>query len=247
MNFITPLFTSLLAQSSSLLGGQLGWAIIALTLVIRFALMPIILPSIKSQKKINELKPEIDKLKKKYGKDKELFAKKQMEFYQKNQVNPLGGCLPQLVQIGLFIVFYRVLITSLQTPDLNLGSTQFFWLNLTQPDTTYILPVIAGVSQFLLGVMLLPATDTSAQQKLAGKTVTAKDDKQAVDAESMAQTMQSQMVLVMPIITVVIATRFPSGLALYWVVSTFFSLGQQYFVSGLGGLKPYLVRFGIIK
>lgn len=243
----TDFFTLLLNQTATLLGGSYGWAIIGVTLAIRLVLLPIILPSIKSQKKLMELRPKIDELKKKYGKDKEKFAKKQMELYQQHGVNPLGGCLPQLVQIILFIIFYRVLIQSLDGSVQLSGNTNFFWLDLTSPDTTYILPVLAGVFQFLLGAMLIPAVDTQAEKKLAAKTVSDKDDKDVLDADAMAKTMSSQMMYVMPVITVFIALRFPSGLALYWVVSTLFSIGQQYYVSGLGGLETHLKRFGIIK
>lgn len=244
---LTQFFTYLLTQTASFLGGNYGYAIIAVTLAIRFVLLPIVIPSIKSQRKMVDLKPELDKLKKKYSHDKELFAKKQMELYQEHKINPLGGCLPQLAQVALFIIFYRVLINALNGDVSLLGSTQFFWLDITQPDKTFILPVLAGASQFLLGIMLMPATDTHAEAELASKTESNKDDKEAVDMDSMAKTMQSQMIFVMPVITVFIALRFPSGLALYWVTSTIFSLVQQYFVSGLGGLKPYLVKFGITK
>jgi len=245
MIYLTSFFTSLLTQTATLLGGSYGLAIIAVTIVIRSALLPIILPTIKSQRKLLELKPEIDALKKKYGEKKEVFAKKQMELYQKHKVNPLGGCLPQLVQIGLFLVFYQVLIRALNG-DFS-GTTEFLWLNITEPDNTFILPVLAGITQFLLGIMLMPGADAQAESKLASQTTTKKDDEQAIDADSMAKTMQSQMIFVMPVITVFFALRFPSGLALYWVTSTLFSLVQQYYVSGLGGLKPYLQRLKIIK
>ena len=247
MNIVTDIFINLLNQASNYTGGQIGWAIIIVTLVIRTALLPLILPSVRSQRKMLELKPELDKLKEKHKENKEVFAKKQMELYQKNGINPLGGCLPQLVQIGLFIAFYRVLITSLGEGSRLLGSLDFFMFHLSSPDNTYILPVVAAASQFLLGVMLMPAVKTDALKEKASKTVTDKDDKSALDTDAMAKTMQSQMVFVMPVFTLFLALRFPSGLALYWVTSTLFSLAQQYYVSGLGGLKPYLVRFKIIK
>lgn len=240
------LFTQLLNTAATYLGGSYGWAIIVVTLIIRIGLLPIILPSIRSQKRMMELQPQIEKLKKKY-KDKQVFAQKQMELFTKQGVNPLSGCLPQLVQLGLFIVFYHVLINSLNGSANLVGTTQFYWLDLTKPDTTYILPIVAGLTQFLLGLMLLPATDLSAQAKAAAKTVSAKDDQEATDFSSMAKAMQTQMVFVMPFITVFIAVSFPSGLALYWAVSTVFSLVQQYYVSGWGGLKTYAVKYKIIK
>lgn len=242
LNTINNLFLTLLLQTAHLLGDNLGLSIIAVTLLIRVLLYPIIVPSIKSQKKITGLKPELDQLKKKFGHDKTLHSQKQLELYQKHQINPAAGCLPQLVQIGLFIIFYQVLYNSLNgnTPD---GiSLDFFWLQLKQPDSTYILPVLAGVLQLVLGLMISPGADTTAEKKLAAQTKTKKDDKQAEDMSEMAQTMQSQMILIMPFITVIFASRFPSGLALYWVTSTLFSIIQQYLISGTGGLTSYLYK-----
>lgn len=244
---LNEIFTQLLNYVTGTTGGNLGVAIIIVTLLIRSALLPLVLPSIKSQKKIRELQPEIAKLKKKYKDDKETFARKQMDLYKQHKVNPLGGCLPQIVQLVLFIAFYRVLTSSLNGGDFLNGATQFLWLDLTLPDQTYLLPVVTALSQFVLGVMLLPATDVEAEEKLASKTTTSKDDTEALDADAMAKTMQTQMILVMPIMTGFIALKFPSGLALYWVTSTLYSLVQQYLVSGIGGWKKYLVRFGIIS
>lgn len=242
---ITATFAQILDQTALYLDGSYGWAIIVITLIIRLALLPIILPSVKSQRRMLELQPEIEKLKKKY-KDKKIFAQKQMDLFKEKGVNPLSGCLPQLVQIGLFIVFYQVLISSLNGGEL-VGSTDFFWLDLTQADTSFILPVLAGGSQFLLGLMLLPASSVMEKEKKAAKTKSAKDDQEATDFSGMAKTIQTQMIFVMPVITVFIAVSFPSGLALYWVVSTLFSIVQQYYVSGWGGLRAYAVKFNLIK
>jgi len=243
--FVNQFFSQILEVTANLLGNNYGLAIIAVTLIIRLGLIPLTLPSLRSTQKMSSLKPELDKLKEKYGNDKKLLSQKQLELYQEHKINPLGGCLPQLVQIGLFIIFYQVLSSSLtsDTPGANLS---FLWLQLNQPDSTFVLPVLAGLSQFLLGLMLAPATSTAAETKLAAQTKTKKDDKKAEDLTDMAQTLQSQMMYVMPVFTFFIARAFPSGLALYWVVSTLFSLIQQYFVSGWGGLKPHLNRFGLI-
>jgi len=237
---VSDLFLSLLLNIANVYSGNFGLSIITLTLIIRLILYPIIVPSLKSQKKISALKPELDKIKKKYAGDKTKLNQKQLELYQKNQINPAAGCLPQLVQIGMFIIFYRVLINSLNgsTPD-NID-LNFLWLKLNEPDGSFILPVVAGVTQFVLGLMISPGASTAAEKTLAAQTKTKKDDKEADNMSDMAQTMQSQMLFVMPFITVVFASRFPSGLALYWVTSTLFSIIQQYTVSGPGGLVSYL-------
>ena len=237
--FLTPV--NFLAQ---LFFGNYGLAIIVFTLLIRLALLPMILPSLKSQKKMLDLKSQVDKLKKKYGHDKNLFQQKQLELYQQNNINPLGGCLPQLVQAVLFIAFYRFLINSLNTDVITSGSLKFLWLSLNLPDQFYILPVLAAASQFLLALMLKPATDTTAEKKLAAQTKNTKDDQKAQDMTDMAQSMQGQMLYIMPLMIGFFALNLPSGLSLYWIASSLFSVGQQYFVSGLGGLAPYLSKLG---
>lgn len=236
-------FLQILNLVADFLGGSYPFAIIFVTLFIRLILYPIVVPSLRSQRRMVDLKPEIEKLKKKHGKNKEVFAKKQMELYQKHGINPLGGCLPQLVQIGMFILFYQVLLRALEL-DIPYTTT-LLWFDVTQQDSTLILPLIAGAAQFVLGLMLLPGSDTKAEQKQAAKTTDDTDDNKAVDLTEMSQAMQGQMVYVMPVITVFFAYTFPSGLALYWVTSTLFSVVQQYFVSGLGGLNKFLNKLRI--
>jgi len=247
MSFINQIFIDLLTFLAHLFQGNMGWAIIALTVIVRGALVPLTLPSLKSQKKLASLKPELDKIKAKHGHDKKLLSQKQLELYQQHGVNPAAGCIPQIVQLVLLIILYRVLISSLNNPTIDGVSLDFFWLALGKPDHLYVLPVLAGITQLVLGVMLLPATDTTAEHQLAAQTKSKKDDQKAEDMTEMATAMQSQMVFIMPAFTFFLALKFPSGLALYWVATTLFSLVQQYFVSGLGGLKPYLVRFGLLQ
>jgi YidC/Oxa1 family membrane protein insertase len=118
------------------------------------------------------------------------------------------------------------------------------WFNLKTADPLFILPVLAALTQLVLSFMVLPATDTSAEKTLAAATPTSKDDESADDLTQMASSMQNQMVFIMPIMTGFIALKFPSGLALYWILSTLFSIIQQYFVSGWGGLArlPIQIR-----
>ncbi|MBT3249667.1 MAG: membrane protein insertase YidC [Candidatus Pacebacteria bacterium] len=225
--------------------GSLGLAIIVMTLIIRSILVPLTLPSLKARKKITDIQPEVNKLKKKHGKDKKALQKAQMELYQKYNVNPLSGCIPQLVQLAVLIFLYRALISFLghDVIDGNGINSAFLWLDLTQPDSRYILPVVAGVSQFILSLMISPGGEVRdiVPNKSKSKKIR-KENKKEEDTAGMAASMQQQMLYMMPIMTVFIAAKFPSGLAVYWVMTTVFSIGQQYFISGLGGLKTYLVR-----
>lgn len=195
-----------------LLGNNFGLAIITLTLVIRTALVPLVLPAIRSMKKMKKLKPELDGLKKKYS-DKRKLQEEQLKLYRQYGVNPAAGCLSNLLQFLILIALYRVFIHFIQTgqiDDLRVGMN-FFWLNLAQPDPFYILPILAGASQWFLARTISPQSTKKAPS----------------GSEEMAQTMQKQMILVMPLMTVLIASKLPSGLALYWLTTTIFSVIQQ--------------------
>jgi YidC/Oxa1 family membrane protein insertase len=214
--------------------GSYGWAIILVTLIIRALLIPLTLPSMKMAAKMRDLQPEIDKLKKLHGKDKVALQQAQLKLFQEHNLNPASGCLPNILQFVILIALYQVFNAVARNGNGSL--TSFFWLDISRPDPLYILPIIAGATQLILGLMILPAADASAEQSLAAVTKTKKDDKPAEDLASMAQSMQQQMVYMMPIMTLFFALTFPAGLTLYWVTTTVFSLAQQYFVSGWGGL-----------
>lgn len=225
--------------------GNLGIAIILLTLVIRFILLPLTLPSLKARKKIEKLKPKLDKLKKKFPEDKQALQKAQAELYQKYNVNPLSGCIPQLIQLALLIFLYRSLVNFLGQDQVNgvMVQSQFLWLDLTEPDTTYVLPILAGVFQLILSLMISPGGEVRDVVPNESKSKKVQDEnKKEEDMAEMAASMQQQMIFIMPVMTVFIASRFPSGLALYWIITTIFSLGQQYAISGWGGLKNYMKK-----
>lgn len=225
--------------------GSLGLAIIAFTIVIRSLLLSATIPSIKATRRMKEMQPELNKLKKKFGNDKQALQLAQLELYKKYNVNPLSGCLPQLVQLGVLILLYRVLVGFLGNPEFN-GShieTSFLWLDLGKPDPLYILPVAAGLSQLVLSLMIAPGAEKRdiVPNKSKKKVVREANEKEENIAE-MAQSMQQQMLYIMPVFTGIIASNFPSGLALYWVATTIFSIAQQYFISGPGGLVSYAKR-----
>lgn len=225
--------------------GSLGFSIIIFTFLIRSALLPLTLPSLKSGSKMRDLQPKIKELQKKHGKDKQALQKAQMDLYKKYNINPLAGCIPQLAQLGVLIILYRVLINFLNTPEIN-GITidpNFLWLNLSVPDSKFILPLLAAGTQFILSIMIAPGAETRdiIPNKSKSKKIQVENKKEENTAD-MAQSMQQQMMFLMPIMTGFIALRFPSGLALYWVATTIFSIGQQFYVSGPGGLKTYYQR-----
>jgi len=234
-----PILNSLL-WLYQLTGQNLGFAIILLTLVVRGILVPFTLPQLKSAKKMASLKPELDALKKKHGHDAKLFQQKQMEFYKTHNVNPAAGCLPFIAQFVVLIALYQVFMNTLGGNGMGEVNSTFFLWDLKSKDTTYILPVLAGVLQFIMSLTILPAVENQPEKRPGTK-----EEKQ--DVAEMATTMQQQMVFMMPIMTVIFSIQFPSGLALYWVITTAFSLVQQLVVSGPGALLTYAKKFNLIK
>ncbi len=237
-------FTMLLASLYSVVG-NLGISIILMTVLIRSVLLPLVLPSLKARKKMNKVKPELDKLKKKYKGDKKGLQQAQMELYQKYNINPLSGCLPQILNVVVLIGLYRSLNSFLENGlvDGMTVQTDFLWLNLAQPDNTYILPILAGLVQLTLSLMISPGGEVRdiVPNQSKNKVVKQKNEEEE-DVAEMAQSMQQQMIFIMPVMTAFIAARLPSGLAVYWVATSFYSIIQQYFVSGPGGLKKYYQR-----
>lgn len=232
-NVVTNPITQVLIFLYDLLGGNFGLAIIALTLVIRGVLVPLTMPSLKSAEKIKKLKPHLDRLKKKHT-DKIKLQQAQMELYKQHGVNPMAGCLPQIIQLIILIALYQVFMNFINDGTVHgqAVNMNFLWLNLSKPDPYYILPILAAGSQFIFSFMMRPGLE---QHKL--ETQIKKKQEKSEDKLEMAESIQSQMLYMMPLMTGIIALRFPAGLAVYWVVTTLFSLVQQYFVSGLGGLE----------
>ncbi len=238
LNFLINPINQLLIFLYGLTGNNLGFAIILLTLIIRGILVPVTIPSLKSAKKLQELKPHLDRLKEKH-KDKQKLQLAQLELYKQHGINPASGCLPQVAQLLVLIALYQVFIKFINVSELNgqVLNLNFFWLNLGKPDPYYILPVLAGLSQLVFSLMM-----TSGLESHLKAPKDKKEKQKEEDSMEMAQSMSQQMLLIMPAMTVLISLKFPSGLALYWVITTVFSLVQQYLVSGPGGLKPTLAR-----
>jgi YidC/Oxa1 family membrane protein insertase len=222
--------------------GDFGLSIIIFTLILRFVLAPLSIPTIKSQKKMQLLRPELEKLKRKFGHDKKLLQQEQLKLYQQNNVNPAAGCLPYILQLVVLIALYQVLSSFLGSKEVAgvAVNTMFLGLDLAKPDRTFILPILSGVTQLVLSVMLLPGVESHDLVPNDSKVKKVQEEnKKEQDVQEMAESMQKQMVFMMPVVTGIAALQFPSGLAMYWVVSTIFSIAQQWILSGPGGLFLY--------
>lgn len=239
--------------------GNMGVAIVFLTVFIRVCLIPLTAPSLKAQKRMAELGPEIERLKKKYSGDKQGFAKAQMELYRQKGVNPAAGCLPMIVQFVILIALYQAFIQVLRPngvevitklnellyPIMRLSpetqiNLHFLYLDLVKPDIIKVaslpLPgiflILAALAQFLSSKMMYPVSRVV--QEEARQTKEKTDD--------MVAMMQKQMLYFFPLMTIFIGYAFPSGLVLYWFIFSAFQFGQQYFMTGWGGLAPWVAK-----
>lgn len=213
---IQPLAATLLFLYH-LFGANLGLAIIALTVILRVFLFPLSLPALRSAKVQKELKPKLDKLKKKHKGDRQKLAQAQMELFRQAGVNPFAGCLPQLLQLLVLIALYRVFIGFLTNGELN---TQFIVWNLSQRDPYLILPLLAATTQLFLSRMMLPAVS---EEAAVVKTTKGQSD-------DFATAMQKQNLYLFPLLTLIIGFQLPSGLMLYWFIASLLQLGQQWWV-----------------
>ena len=152
-------FLALLLTNTDKYVGNFGVSIIIVTILIKIALLPLTLKQDKSMKEMKKLQPEIDKIKEKYANDKQMLNIKTMELYKEHKVNPLGGCLPLLLQLPILFALFGVLRSGIIPAD-----SSFLWLKLSVPDQFYILPVLNGAVSFLQQ-KLMGSADSNPQMK----------------------------------------------------------------------------------
>lgn len=216
-----PLFNALIFFVWLIPGHNVGWAIIILTVIIRIILLPSSMNATRQQKKMRDLQPEIAELQAKYKDNKQKQSEELMKFYREKKINPLGSCLPLLIQMPILIILYYVFKDGLDTSRFNLLysfvphpeyiKTVFLGIDLSQPDK-WILPIIAGALQFVQGWQITPP----AQKGEKG--------------QEMAQMMSKQMLYLMPLFTIFIAGRLQAALPLYWIITSVFTIVQQWYV-----------------
>ncbi len=243
-SFVTdPLFQLLVYLNT--LTGNFGLSIVFITILSKVVFLPLTYPALKVQfvnkKKMNDLKPELAALKKKYKGDNLKFAQAQSELFKKHDIKLTAGLLPNLIQIAFLIAFFHVLREFLH-PDVEVAADAltFLGFNMIAPDTTYVLPFLTGFTQFVFSLMLMPGLESHdlVPNDSKSKKIQKLNEKET-DQQEMAQQIQQQMLFMMPVITGFIAIQFPAGLSVYWIVSTIISIAQQYTVSGWGGIEKY--------
>ncbi len=237
------------------LPGKLGLSIIAFTVFIRFLMYPLFKKQMDTTKKLNDLKPHLDKLNEKHKDDKQKLQQEQLRLYQEAGINPAAGCLLALVQIPVFIGLYNALNyfvhngngaavskinDLLYNPALNIGTidVHFLMFNLTQTPAQganpyyYAVPVITGILQYFQAVTTLPPAKKDIKEDIQEeKTKEHKSIKKAEktdSADEFQKAMQTQMKYMFPVMIGFFAFNFPVALSLYWNTFSLFSIIQYY-------------------
>lgn len=224
--FLKPIFNALVFLYDAV--GDVGVAIILLTIAVRIILFPIFMQSLKSQGALQAIQPKLSKLKEQYKGEREKLAKATMELYRQEKVNPASSCLPLLVQMPVFIALYQAMRIGLEN-----GGAEFIYGFVPHAETidplafgfinfaskSIPIAILAGISQFFQAKMF-------SMRKPDVSTAGSKD-------ESMLAAMNKQMLYVMPAMTVIVGASFPAGVIFYWLVTNILSIVQQYFF-----LKP---------
>ncbi|MDR1922499.1 MAG: membrane protein insertase YidC [Candidatus Adiutrix sp.] len=193
--------------------GNYGLAIIIVTFLIKMALWPLVIKSYRSMKEMQTLQPKVAKIRERYGDDKEAMNREIMQLYRTFKINPLGGCLPMLLQIPFFIAFYRVLDSLLELR----GAPFIFWIkDLAAPDRLFSFNFAIPFFEPPTGIpvlTLLMGASMVLQQKMTPNT--------------MGDPMQAKIMMMMPVMFTVILINMPAGLVLYWLVNNILSIAQQ--------------------
>jgi YidC/Oxa1 family membrane protein insertase len=181
--------------------GNWGWSIIGLVILVKLALYPLSAAQYKSMAKMRKFQPRIAQLKERYGDDRQKFQQAMMELYKKEKINPMGGCLPILVQMPIFLALYWVLVESVELRQ----APWFAWIqDLTARDPYFILPALNMLVMWLTQKMTpAPGMDP----------------------------MQQKMMQFMPLVFGVMMAFFPAGLVLYWVTNGALGLLQQWWMT----------------
>ncbi len=181
--------------------GNWGWAIVGIVVIIKLLLFPVSAKQYKSMARMRAVAPRIEHLKERYGEDRTKFNQAMMELYQKEKINPLGGCLPMLIPIPIFLALYWVLLESVELRQ----APWIFWIdNLTAPDPWFVLPALNLVVMWLT-------------QKLTPSP--------GMDP------LQKKVLQWMPVVFGVMFAFFPSGLVLYWLTNGVLGLAQQWWMT----------------
>lgn len=219
-----PLFNLLVFIYNIMPGGDFGLAIILLTVLIRFAFVPLSIKALISQKEISQLQPKIRELQEKYKNDKQALGQATMTLYKEHKVNPFSGCLPLLIQLPVLLALYKALGSGFEPETLkylypfvnNPGTIEgiaFGFVNLAKNSPG--MAIVAAVLQWV---------QSKQAMSFQASAIKGQSEPPAVKASR-------QMLYFFPVMVIIIAWNLPAGLVLYWIVATVFSIFEQLYIN----------------
>lgn len=240
-DFIAYPLANLILLLYAYLGQNTVVAIAVLTLIINLAMLPLTLSQQRSSRKMQELQPEMEKLKKKYGNDQERLSQKTMELYKEKGINPAGGCLPLLIQMPIWFGLLgaiRYCIPSGPLEMFQFSQNIYHWLpgviglvplqstflgmDLGQPPNTiqwwsYALPLLVGLTSWL-------------QQKLLSPSSSSPTPTKSDSPPSQTELMTKQMQIMMPLMFMMFTINYATGLSIYFIISSIIRIIQYYLI-----------------
>ena len=238
-----PLITVLDAVVTFFHGLGLGWglSIVALTVVVRIILLPLTIKQFKSMQAMSELAPEIKALQAKYKDDKQRLNQEMMKFYQENNVNPFGSCLPLLAQIPVFMALFYMLRIDLKMdicPSIADKSDQFIQTNFCVDQFS----PVGGPAKFLfIQDLTAPGGEGFNPMWVLIVLLVLYVGSQLLSSVLMATAVDRNQKIItyaLPFIFVIFIRTFPAGLLVYWITTNFWTVGQQYFIKRSTGQLP---------
>ncbi len=215
-----PLFNALIFISNFIPKHDLGVSIIILTVIIRFLFFPLSIKAQRSQRALNAINPHILAIKEKHKHDQAAQGAAMMQLYKENNINPIAGCLPLLIQLPILIALYQVFIAGLNPQSFSMlysfvhnpGTINPLFLGFIGIGAKNIfLALLAGALQFI------QAKQSMAYMKAGG-------------SNPQMSALNTQMLYFFPIMIVVIGWNLQAGLILYWITTTLFSIGEQFYL-----------------
>ena len=242
--FYQPIYNVLIFLASTVPFNDLGLAIILLTIIIRTILLIPSQKALKSQRKLQEVQPKLNRIKEKYKDNKEMIAKETMMLWKEHKVNPFGSCLPLVIQFPVLIALFYVIQNGLNPDnayllygplkDFSLAKINVNFMGILDLTSinAFVLPLFVGALQFLQMKLAVLRNDRKKTGKAEGKKETKNE----------METANQMMIYVMPVMIAVFTASVPAGVGLYWSVSTLYGIVQQIVVNRQVSAEKATVR-----
>ena len=226
-----PIYNLLVFLIDHIPGGDVGLAVIFLTIIVKLVLFPVSLTAVRTQMKMRLVEPELKKVQEDYKDKKEELALKTFEIYKKNKINPFSSIIVLFIQIPVIFALYFAILKGLPVIKTNILysfipapqniNMHFLGLVDVSKSKVFILALIAGITQFFQARLAMPTP-------IKSKTDT--DSKEISFKDEMMKGMHIQIRYVMPLFTFFIAYSLISVVAIYWTISNLFAIGQEYYI-----------------